>query len=909
MTLRAKKKQLIAAALATLLAIGTAVPVVVSAPTALAAESQSEVADIWNGKYDFSWYKDEDKETYAIVNARQLAGLSALSNGLYKKTKSGYQYDKDGNEEKISFQGKTFRLARNLDLNGKEWMPIGASEDGSSGTFSGTFQGDDHIIYNLKITEGTDYQGLFGAVDSSGSLEGIHLRNASITADGHTGILAGKTAGDVKNCSSSGTITANGDQAGGLISQASGTITNSYSTASVKGNSVIGGLIGQADQGTELVDCYAKGTVMGESNQAGGLVGAAQGASVKNSYSTSMVKGQGSIGGLIGTMKNGNDITKSYFSGSVLGEDEIGGLVGSITDGSNEIVSSYSSGMVTGKNYVGGVVGSIPKSNTVEKSYSTGTIQGENYVGGVTGSSHAALENCSARGSVSGKEHVGGVVGKLEESSIEKCYVSAKVSGTEKVGGVVGATDDKSTIVSSYGSGAVSGKNFVGGLVGASWNTIEQSHARGNVTGTGEYVGGLAGYTEGDVKSCYASGNVSGADWVGGLIGVAYTKTVSDCAATGNVTLTNGEESSVGGVVGGLFGDMVNCYSGGTVTGKDLIHGAMGGVVGTIYGNMSTCIALNPSIQGGGNLLGRVAGEYGAHPKTKEVGEVLDSYAFQGMTVNGNIVKDDDTEPQDTLNGKGMAKTAFNGSFWSLIFGEDDSSPWKLPDRTEMGIPVLEDMMEDQDRSVPVLESSVKLDTKKVSMMGLKSTYQFLVKGNQDAANITVQIEDANIADVKLVDNKDSRGAKYQINAKKEGSTYVKVTYRNETTYLKVDIKDVTGSITLDTSNYIMAPGDMYTIGAFIKDENGKQLNGAQIDQLVESGKLVVRDSRTGSIVNLKKLDNGNYRVTGKNEGTTYIIYEINGTHASVKVDVKKGVKAHGSSVRNTSYFFQSDDD
>ena len=113
------------------------------------------------------------------------------------------------------------------DLNGKEWMPIGASEDGSSGTFSGTFQGDDHIIYNLKITEGTDYQGLFGAVDSSGSLEGIHLRNASITADGHTGILAGKTAGDVKNCSSSGTITANGDQAGGLIGQASGTITNS----------------------------------------------------------------------------------------------------------------------------------------------------------------------------------------------------------------------------------------------------------------------------------------------------------------------------------------------------------------------------------------------------------------------------------------------------------------------------------------------------------------------------------------------------------------------------------------------------------------------------------------------------------------------------------------------------------
>ena len=61
MTLRAKKKQLIAAALATLLAIGTAVPVVVSAPTALAAESQSEVADIWNGKYNFLGTKTKIK--------------------------------------------------------------------------------------------------------------------------------------------------------------------------------------------------------------------------------------------------------------------------------------------------------------------------------------------------------------------------------------------------------------------------------------------------------------------------------------------------------------------------------------------------------------------------------------------------------------------------------------------------------------------------------------------------------------------------------------------------------------------------------------------------------------------------------------------------------------------------------
>ena len=111
------------------------------------------------------------------------------------------------------------------------------------------------------------------------------------------------------------------------------------------------------------------------------------------------------------------------------------------------------------------------------------------------------------------------------------------------------------------------------------------------------------------------------------------------------------------------------------------------------------------------------------------------------------------------------------------------------------------------------------------------------------------------------------------------------------------------GSIMLDTANYILAPGNKYTIGAFIKDKNGKSLTPAEVKQLVDSGKLKVRDSRTGSIVDLEQLSTGHFRVTGKNVGTCYILYEIGGTHASIRIDVQNGVKQHGTAVRNTSIF------
>lgn len=198
---------------------------------------------------------------------------------------------------------------------------------------------------------------------------------------------------------------------------------------------------------------------------------------------------------------------------------------------------------------------------------------------------------------------------------------------------------------------------------------------------------------------------------------------------------------------------------------------------------------------------------------------------------------------------------------------------------------------------------ALRLDTSSVNMISTAGVYQFLVRNNNDTSNIQVESSNPNVATVSLRNAADSRGALYQINAKEAGDAQIKVTFHGQTATIAVKVLPIGGSIMLDTSRYTMAPGNRYTIGAYVRDANG---NSVSASQLVREGKLNVRDSRTGSIVDLVQLPNGNFQVIGKNPGTCFIVYEINGVHASVRVDVQKDLsKPYGSSVRNTTYWLQ----
>ena len=326
------------------------------------------------------------------------------------------------NEEGVDTTGKTFYLAKDLDLgtyceaniSTGGWTPIGTSTN----RFYGTFDGNGHVIKNLKIDrETSNYQGLFGEAQN-GELKNIGIVNVEIKGHNEVGGLVGVTNSTITNSYATGSVTGQGDSVGGLAGEAS-TITNSYVTGSVTGQGdYVGGLVGSAD--SSITNSYATGAVTGQANYVGGLVGYAYtNSTITNSYAT------------------GDVINTGEFSRPGVG---VGGLAGS----AHLIINSYATGNVVSTNFsnydygIGGLVGSA--SGDIINSYSTGNVNGNNYIGGLVGSSESLIINSYSLGDVSGVDYVGGLIGYCSEgdNTIRNSYCTGDVKGNDYVGGLVG---------------------------------------------------------------------------------------------------------------------------------------------------------------------------------------------------------------------------------------------------------------------------------------------------------------------------------------------------------------------------------------------------------------------------------------------------------------------------------------
>lgn len=128
-------------------------------------------------------------------------------------------------------------------------------------------------------------------------------------------------------------------------------------------------------------------------------------------------------------------------------------------------------------------------------------------------------------------------------------------------------------------------------------------------------------------------------------------------------------------------------------------------------------------------------------------------------------------------------------------------------------------------------------------------------------------------------------GSAAEAYAKKSGNPFVAIT-REQANSGRIS----GGSFTLDTTNYTMAPGNTYQIGA-------KAAGMA--------GTTVKYYSSSSGVAGVTKLSNGNYQIKGMRPGTTYIMFDVmRGSvkvgHISVRVDVKKSVKQHGDAKRCT---------
>lgn len=129
---------------------------------------------VWRGEVKMP--KADADGNYTITSAAELAGIS--------------QIVASGN----TLQGKTVTLVSDLDLANIPWTPIG----NRGKTFNGTFDGGGHVIKNLYISlKGKPFMhtGLFGDVREKGVVKNFTIDGANIDATGYTGGASNENCG------------------------------------------------------------------------------------------------------------------------------------------------------------------------------------------------------------------------------------------------------------------------------------------------------------------------------------------------------------------------------------------------------------------------------------------------------------------------------------------------------------------------------------------------------------------------------------------------------------------------------------------------------------------------------------------------------------------------------------------
>lgn len=259
---------------------------------------------------------------YEIRNAGQLFWFAALING-----------DKSNADFEAQQKGANAILLNDIDLEEREWTPIGNYE-------TGIFDGNNYTISNLRISKNSSgnaisSQGFFGSV-TGGTIKNFTILGEVKTTDYNVGGIAGSTSKDtiLSNIIANVDVTGN-EKVGGIVGNNSGIITNCYNNGNVSSSyDFIGGIAGYNSGNIKL--CSNSGNIKSPGSYIGGIAG------------ENLTK---HMDALISNCYNTGDITSSY--------DEDGYLGGIVGYNSYAFVEScYNVGKIQGgKSYSNALIG------------------------------------------------------------------------------------------------------------------------------------------------------------------------------------------------------------------------------------------------------------------------------------------------------------------------------------------------------------------------------------------------------------------------------------------------------------------------------------------------------------------------------------------------------------------------
>ena len=281
---------------------------------------------------------------YQIENGAQLAYLS-------EQVSAGNNY-----------ATKYFKLTKDIDLGGHEWIPIGTNNNNQPKPFSANFDGNNFTIKNVKINnDGNKMVGIFGFVKGKDINNRVILKNLTISscdfsksnpsASNHfqCGVFIGNMHSNVtiENCIAiNSKISAQGNSGGlvGIVQDRYNVIVNSHVIdVELLSNTNAGGVVGTLNNGV-LIGCSATGSI--KSNVSGGIVAILGDTKIVEKTiicgcsSNLKIESKGvNVGGLVGQSKCG--IIGCYSLSSFTIETNGGGLVGTYYNKEDNLFIDY----------------------------------------------------------------------------------------------------------------------------------------------------------------------------------------------------------------------------------------------------------------------------------------------------------------------------------------------------------------------------------------------------------------------------------------------------------------------------------------------------------------------------------------------------------------------------------------
>jgi len=240
----------------------------ISTSTSIIAKVIVNEAGGWDGTTTTKPKETEINEStyYQINNAEELAWFAEHVNSS------------DGADGKNKVNAI---LNGDIDLNSKEWTPIGTKD------YLGDFNGNGYKLLNLKVSS----KGLFSI--NSGTIRNLTIASGTLNSTiANFGSFAGENKGFILNCKNQANVTSSSTNVGGLVGMNRGTIINSINNGVVSSESIAKNVYASGIAGRTLgkvIKCYNTGAIISTENKVR-IAGISIGGSIINCYNTGKIE-------------------------------------------------------------------------------------------------------------------------------------------------------------------------------------------------------------------------------------------------------------------------------------------------------------------------------------------------------------------------------------------------------------------------------------------------------------------------------------------------------------------------------------------------------------------------------------------------------------------------------------------